>query len=127
MNTPSSANAAPTDIRDPGQSAYQRLLNRFIWALILWTTAWLVVLCMKGAVLLYSAPASVSEAAYWLSWVTYPPAALEVLVGAILLAGFRPQDGADRVRRYTPPRRIQQARWALYALVVTPLALLWLA
>ena len=112
---------------DPGRIAYHRTLNRFIWALILWTTAWLIVLCMKGAVLLYGAPESVNTVAYWLSWITYPPAALEVLVSAMLLAVFRPRENADRVVRFTPSRRLQQARWAVYGLIVTPIGLMWLA
>jgi hypothetical protein len=132
MNTPSLGKPMGTDLplpgdRNPGQAAYHHLLNRFTWALILWTTAWLIVLCMKGAVLMYGAPASVNEAAYWLSWVSYPPAALELLVSAILLAVFRPHNNADRSVRYAPPQRLQRTRWALYGLIVTPLALVWIA
>lgn len=122
-------NTFVTSARSPGQAAYYRVLNRFIWALVVWTTAWLIVLCLKGAVLLYDAPASVSRLASWLSWVTYPPAALEVLVCAILLAVFRPHEGDDRVVHYVAPERIQRARWVLYGIFIAPvpLAVAWLA
>lgn len=115
--------------RSSAQLAYFRTINRFVWAVAFGATAWLIVLCMKGAVLLYEAPASILDAAYWLSWVTYPPAALETVVGALLLVAFRPKEGADRIVVYAAPDRLRKARWMIYAIVVTPLpfAFAWIA
>lgn len=119
-------NAFVASARSPEQAAYYRLVNRFLLALTVLTAAWLVVLCLQGAVLIYDAPASVSTAAYWLSWVAYPPAALEVLVCAALLLLFRPRD-VNRALKYAAPTRVQRARWLLYAIVITPLAVTSLA
>lgn len=114
-------------IGNPGRAAYSGVLNRFLRVLILWTAAWLIVLCLKGAVLIHGAPETVAEVATWLSWLTYPPLALETLVGAILLVVFRPRNGADRSIHYPVPQRIRTTRWALYGLIVTPFAVVWIA
>lgn len=118
-----------TVMHTPAQTAYYRAVNRFIGAVAVGAAAWLVVLCMQGAVLLYDAPATLGRAADWVSWLTYPPAALETVVGAMLLLVFRPREGKDRIVRYTSPEKFQRARWMCYGIVVAPLpfAVAWLA